>query len=50
MSDVTQLAIAASDESKGLVNKLRQIIDGKEMETNADKDMLNISVGMCKFL
>ena len=46
MSGVSQLAIPASDESKGLVHKLRQIIEGKEMKTNPDKDLLNISEGM----
>jgi len=45
----THLAISASDESKGLVNKLREIVDGKEMVINSDKDLLNISVGECVF-
>ena len=47
MSDFTHLAISASDESKGLVHKMREIVDGKvEMETNSNKDLLNISIGV----
>ncbi|XP_065913496.1 tyrosine aminotransferase-like isoform X3 [Dysidea avara] len=45
MGDYTSLTIPASDESNGLVNKLRQIVDEKEMTTNSDKDLFNISVG-----
>ena len=47
MGDYTSLTIPASDESNGLVNKLRQIVDEKEMTTNSDKDLFNISVGEC---
>ena len=39
------LTITASDEAKRIVNPIRNIVDGRNMPTNPDKELLNLSVG-----
>ena len=42
--------ITASEETKRLVNPLRQIVDGRKMPNNPEKELLNISIGNFQFL
>ena len=37
--------IKSSNESKGIVNAVRDVFDGKKMDTNPTKELLNLSIG-----
>ncbi|XP_065913498.1 tyrosine aminotransferase-like isoform X2 [Dysidea avara] len=45
MMDFGEQTIIASNESKGIVNAVRDVFDGKKMETNPTKELLNLSIG-----
>ena len=39
--------IEGSTESKRLVNPIRDIVDGKKLEQNPEKDVISLSLGQC---
>jgi len=38
--------IPASEESKQIINTIKQVVDGRKLDKNPDKDVLNLSIGM----
>ena len=44
--DVDAWFIPASEESKKIINTIKQVVDGRKLDKNPDKDVLNLSIGM----
>ena len=38
--------IPASEESKKTINTIKEVVDGRKLDKNPDKDVLNLSIGM----
>ena len=37
--------IPASEESKKIVNTIKEVVDGRKLDKNPDKDVVNLSIG-----
>ena len=37
--------IPASEESKKIVNTIKEVVDGRKLDKNPDKDVMNLSIG-----
>ena len=39
--------VEGSIESKRIVNPIRDIVDGRKLEQNPEKDLISLSLGQC---